>query len=242
MATAPRSVWITRTEPGTSMTAARVRALGHEAILEPVLEVRAIAEPLIDMTDVCALAFTSANAVRAFTEHSQTRHIRVFAVGEATGAAARAARFKTVLTAHGDVDALASALIARRREFNGVVLHPGAAEPAGDLVGALTKAGVPARAATLYETVPIEPSAALLERLAEIDLALLHSPKAARRLVDILKQTPAPQLVACCLSRAVSRPLSRAGLAEVRVAAPSTESALLELIGGPAAKPRRKSR
>jgi uroporphyrinogen-III synthase len=227
---APRVVWITRTEPAAQATARQVRALGLEAIVEPLLTVRRLNETPIDLTDVCAIAFTSANAVHAFAERSPDRSIRVFTVGEATAAAARAARFATVLSAQGDVQALAAALIARGRELKGVILHPGAAEPAGDLAGDLATAGLKVRSAPLYETVEAEVSPGLIEGLPGIDHVLLHSAKAAAALAGLVKLHPAPHLVALALSRQVARPLARSGLAAVRVAASPNETALLAML------------
>src|SRR5208282_5333190 len=109
---APRVVWITRTEPAAQSTAKAVRALGLEAIVEPLLSVRRMDETRIDLEGVCAIAFTSANAVSAFADRSKERAIRVFTVGDATAAAARVARFSTVLSAQGDVQALAAALVS----------------------------------------------------------------------------------------------------------------------------------
>ena len=133
---APRVVWITRTEPAAQATAKSVRQLGLEAIVAPLLSVRRMDETPIDLTDVSTIAFTSANAVAAFTERTKERGFRVFAVGDSTSLAARAARFTTVLSAQGDVQALADAMIGRKRELKGVILLPAAAEPAGDLEGA----------------------------------------------------------------------------------------------------------
>ncbi len=227
---APRVVWITRTEPAAQSTARQVRVLGLEAVVEPLLIVRRMDETRIDLTDVCAIAFTSANAVGAFAERSKERAVRVFTVGDATAAAARAARFATVLSAQGDVRALAAALISRKRELKGVILAPGAAEPAGDLAGALAAAGLKVRAVPLYETVEAAPSPALLERLAGADHVLIHSAKAARALAKILKQQPAPHLTALAISRQAGRPLSRAGLEAVRCAPAPNEAALLALL------------
>jgi uroporphyrinogen-III synthase len=227
---APRVVWITRTEPAAQSTARQVRALGLEAIVGPLLTVRRMDETAIDLDGVCAIAFTSANAVSAFAERCKERGIRVFTVGEATAAAARVARFATVLSAQGDVQALAAALISRSRELKGVILAPGAAEPAGDLAGALEAAGLKVRVAPLYETVETEPPPAVLERLGEIDHVLIHSAKAARALARLLKQHPAPHLTALAISRQAGRPLSRAGLLAVRSAASSNEAALIALL------------
>ncbi|MFI4936622.1 MAG: uroporphyrinogen-III synthase [Caulobacterales bacterium] len=226
----PRTVWVTRTQPAAGATAARVRALGLEAVVEPLLLVRPLKDVSIDLEGVCAIVFTSANAVRAFAERSPARALRVFAVGDATAEATRAARFASVLSAQGDVKALAAALAARKRELPGVILHPSTTEPAADLVGALSAVGLEVRPAPLYETVEVEPSAALIERLPAIDHVLLHSPKAARVLAKFVKRHPAPHLVALALSREVARPLAKSGLAGVRSAAAPTEASLLALL------------
>ena len=223
-------VWITRAQPGADATAERVRKLGLEAIVAPLLEVRPIADAALDLTDVCALVFTSANAVAAFARRSDVRNLRVFTVGDATALAARAQRFAAVLSAQGDVSALASALAARRRELPGVILYPAAAEPSQDLAGALAAIGLDVRQTALYETALITPTEALTARLPEVEGVLVHSAKAARALAAWLKQHPAPHLAAFCLSPQVARPLSRAALA-IRVAAPApNETALLSLI------------
>ena len=226
----PRVVWITRAQPGADATAERVRKLGLEAIVAPLLEVRPIADATIDLAEVSALVFTSANAVAAFAKRSDVRALRVFTVGDATATAARAQRFASVLSAQGDVTALAKALAARRRELPGVILYPAAAEPSQDLAGALAAVGLNVRQTALYETVEVAPSEALAVRLPEVEGVLLHSAKAARALATFLKQTPAPHLAAFCLSPQVARPLARAPLA-IRVAAPApNETALLSLI------------
>jgi len=226
----PRVVWITRAQPGAEATASRVRLMGIEAIVEPLLEVRPIADARLDLTDVCALAFTSANAVAAFAERTPERGFRVFTVGDATATAARARRFSTVLSAQGDVTALAAALSARRRELPGVILYPAAAEPSQDLAGALEAAGLAVRQVAVYETATLAPTEALTARLPEIQGVLVHSAKAATALAGVLKDHPAPHLAAFCLSRQVARPLARAGLAAIHAAAEPNEAGLLALL------------
>jgi uroporphyrinogen-III synthase len=226
----PRTVWVTRAQPGADATAGRVRRLGLEAIVEPLLEVRPVEGAAIDLAGVCAVAFTSANAVAAFARLRPERGLRVFTVGDATAAAARAQRFTSVLSAQGDVTALAAALAARRRELEGVILYPAAAEPARDLAGALAAVGLDVRQTALYETVERAPAAALAARLPRIEAVLLHSAKAARALADFLAASPAPHLTAFCLSPRVAQPLSRADLAATVCAPAPNEPALLSLI------------
>ena len=228
----PRTLWITRAQPGAAATAARVREFGIEPIVAPLLEVRALEGVDLNLAGVSALAFTSANAVAAFAARSPERGLRVFAVGDATAAAARAQRFKSVLSAQGDVAALASALTSRRRELGGVILYPAAAEPSQDLAGALAAVGLNVRQVAVYETVAVAPPDELAARLPQVDGVLLHSARAAQGLARFAKAHPAPQLVAYCLSRQIARPLSRAGLAQVLSAPQPHETALLALLAG----------
>lgn len=230
MKNVPQKIWITRAQPGADATAARVRALGHEALALPLLTVRPVENVQVDLSGVKALAFTSANGLRAFTEICADRSLRVFAVGAATAQAAREAGFKRVLSADGDVAALAEGIAARRAEIGGVVLHPGASELAGDLAGALERAQVEVRPLTLYETVAVMPSPQDRERLPDMDVALLHSAKAAKALASVLKVQPLPGLKVLGLSKAVLKPLARAPLAAKVFAPFPLEAALLNLI------------
>jgi uroporphyrinogen-III synthase len=223
-------IWITRTQPGAEATAERVRAMGHDAVVAPLLAVHPVTDVQIDLKGVAALAFTSANGVRAFAEQCGERTLRVFAVGAATAQAARAAGFETVLSADGDVEALAEGIAARRGQLRGAVLHPGAAEPAGDLAGALEKHGVEARRAILYETGPVKLSDEEAARLLRSDAALLHSPRAAKVLAQLLKAHPQPNLRALGLSKAVIKPLARTPLAAKAFPPFPLEAALLNLI------------
>lgn len=233
MAGRRQRIWITRAQPGADATAERVRALGHEAVVAPLLAVRNLPDIPIELAGVAALAFTSANGVRAFADASGERGLRVFAVGAATAAAARAAGFRSVLSADGDVEALSEGIAARRNELRGMVLHPGAAEPAGDLTGALQARGLAARRLVLYETAPVEPDAADAEALARSDVVLLHSPRAAEVLARVLRAHPAPQMRALGLSKAVVKPLARLPLAAKAFPPFPLEGALLNLIDRP---------
>jgi len=225
-----RTVWITRAQPGAAATADRVRALGHTPIVAPLLDVRELGEGPPDLGGVAALAFTSANAVRAFARRTPDRSLRVFAVGAATARAAREAGFRRVLSSDGDVAALARGIAARRRELKGVILHPGAAEPAGDLEGELSAAGLEARRLDLYETAPSVLSDADMAATSAARTALVHSPKAGRILAQHLKDRPNPDLTVLAISRAALEPLDDTPLAG-RAASPfPLEAALLNLI------------
>ena len=92
-------VWVTRAQPGADRTADRLLALGYVPVVLPLLALEAIFQPNPDLSDVWALAFTSRNAVTAFAPLTPDRALPVFAVGDATAEAARAAGFADVRSA-----------------------------------------------------------------------------------------------------------------------------------------------
>ena len=208
-----KTVWVTRTLPGAETTAERVRAAGFEPFVAPLLEV--VFEPGgdIDLDGVTALAFTSANGVRAFAARSARRDLPVFAVGKGTAKAARDEGFTEVTASDGDVLALAHAIPP-----GGVVLHAGAAEPAADLVAALESRGIAARGVVVYRTVSARLSDAALAKAGASDFVLLQSAKAARAFRDLRLDGPRP----ICLSLAIAS-LVR----ERTIAAAPTEDALI---------------
>ncbi|WGM37274.1 uroporphyrinogen-III synthase [Caulobacter sp. NIBR1757] len=218
-------VWITRAEPGASATAGRVRAMGWTPLTAPLLEARTLADATFDLTGVAAVAFTSAQGVRAFAALTGARP-PAFTVGEATAEAARAAGFGTVRSADGDVAALAGLIAAADP---GPILHAGALHPAGDLTGDLTARGLSARAVALYDTVPVDPGPAL-SKLRQITVVLTHSPRASALLARALTAHPAPHLRLLALSEAVAAPLRALENAKIAVAPFPNETSLLNLL------------
>lgn len=173
-----------------------------------------------------ALAFTSVNGVEAFAVLSNQRGLPVFAVGDATAGAARAAGFATVRSAAGDLSDLA-ALIAEAAPPGGCVLAPGAMQPSGDL-RALLDGRVRMRTVAIYEAVETDVAVP-----ADCEAVLIHSRRAAMILAGRSVAAHAGR-VAVALSAAAADPLQGAPFAEIRVAGAPTEAALLEALGKPA--------
>jgi uroporphyrinogen-III synthase len=215
------AVWITRTLPGAEATADRVRAAGFQPFIAPLLEVRFENRGEVDLTDVRALAFTSANGVRAFVATTRARDLPVFAVGRGTAAVARAAGFNAVHASDGGVLELASKIAKTKGE--GVVLHPGPAEPAGSLVDSLDALGIPARTIVVYRTRRAKLSVAQVTAAAASDFVLLQSVKASRIFGFLHINTPTP----VCLSPAVAAVLRTR---RAFIATSPTEAALIEAL------------
>ena len=232
-------IWITRAEPEAQRTAQAVTAAGHRPLVSPLIQVA----PLPSASDrlakalagVAALAFTSANGVRAFAllRPLSDRQHPVFAVGAATARAAREAGFATVISAEGDVAALSRRIAAHKPPPAGAVLHCGALEPAGDLVGALEQRGLGARFVAVYQTLPQAPTGELLTALDQqppgVGAVLIHSPKAAEALAAMLADRPAlaGALTVVCISKAAAEPLAAFKFARRAVASKPNEAAML---------------
>lgn len=222
-------VWVTRSAPGAEATAARLRALGHEPIVAPVLVVSPL-DVRLDLSGVDALAFTSANAVRAYAALTPRRDLPVWTVGVSTAQAARNTGFERVTASDGDVADLGARLAADLPR-GAVVKHPCALELAGDLASPLAAAGITLRPAPLYQTVVAAVDGAIRAALASAEIVLLHSSKGARALNQLLAAYPTTVQRALCLSAAVAAALDVGKIPTVSFAALPNETALLKLLG-----------
>lgn len=225
-----RRVWVTRAEPGAARTADRLRALGFTPIVAPLLTLAPLpgaldAAPSPDA--VAVLALTSPNGVEAFAPLiPRFRHHPVFAVGDATAEAARAAGFADVRSASGDIHALARLIAAEAPP--GPLLAPGAREPAGDLPALLP--GRPVQRLPVYAAFETHGPAP-----EPFDAVMLHSPRAARALAADLARPASTGRVAICISDAAAAPLRPFDFAEIRIADAPDEAAMLSALGKPPA-------
>src|SRR5689334_12471588 len=183
-------ILVTRPREDAEPFARQLEARGHTVLIEPLFTIEPEPDVPLDLERVQALLATSANGVRAFAARSPRRDLRVFAVGEATAAAARALGFEDVESAGGDVDDLIRLVRERARPEDGALLHAAGSVVAGDLAGALEAAGFEVRRAVLYRAEPAAAlSAAAIAALREgrIDVAIFFSPRTARTFVALAK-------------------------------------------------------
>lgn len=230
---------VTRPEPDAERTAERLRALGHDVVLVPVLRVQAV-DLSFGPGPFGALVVTSRNAVRALATNARRGELAgrpVFAVGARSAGAAREAGFSEVISADGDVDDLIG-LIAARFAGNGApILYLAGEDRAGDLAGGLAAHGIAVETAIAYRAVPDEGfPARLVAGLAggPLDAVLHYSRRSAEAFLagaDAAEITrPMLAAVHLCLSAEVAAPLEDAGAAQVRIAAHPDEVSLLALL------------
>lgn len=227
----PRII-VTRPAPDAETFAALARAHDFEPVIAPVMRIEFGAEAP-DLEGVGALAFTSANGVRAFAASGGAADLPVFAVGSMTAAEARQAGFPGVTAAGGDVESLAD--IIAKSGVSGVVLHVAGSERAGDLTADLARRGVEARCAILYEAVAeaeLSPMGAVaLAADPPAEFAAFFSPRSARLFIEQVRQAELEErlenVVALCLSEPVAEAARAADWRAVLVAAERTGDSLL---------------
>jgi uroporphyrinogen-III synthase len=236
---------VTRPEPEATDLAGRLTGLGHEVLVQPLMRILFAPEPgALDRP--AAIAVTSRNGVRALSAWRaarQWRAVPVYAVGAATGAAARAAGFAGVHVARGDAAALAEFI---RRDFSpkrGRLLYAAARDRSTDLAALLPTLSVITVEAYRAEGISAldKPVAAALGS-GSLDGVLLYSRRTAEIFRDLVTeagiQSGLTRTTLYVLSEQVAHPLAGLGAAAIRVAAHPDEPSLLELLDPALAHPR----
>jgi uroporphyrinogen-III synthase len=233
---------VTRPRHEAEKLAARLAERGIDTVIEPMMTIvdRGGVDrggAMRDLGDVQAILCTSANGVSALARASAERGVPIFAVGDATTRAARAAGFASVESAGGDVDDLARLVAARLRPGVGRLLHVAGSKVAGDLAGILGAAGFSVERTVLYEARAAEaltPKTARLIDDGQIDLALFFSPRTAVIFARLAEATNVAGGLAATTALSISA-AADAALGELRfrarlVASAPTQAALLALV------------
>ena len=209
-----RRLLVLRPQPGASATVDRARRLGLDAVAVPLFEVEPVDWQAPDPADVDALLLTSANALRhGGTQLERLLGLPVYAVGEATAQAAREAGFGIAATGAGGVDELLASIEPDLR-----LLH---------LCGVdrIAPAGAPQR---ITPFAVYRANAIAAPHLADADgsVALVHSPRAGRRLAELVRDRGNIALAALSAAAAEA---AGTGWERVEAAPEPSDDALLAL-------------
>lgn len=233
-------VLVTRPEADAARTAAALRARGHEAIIAPLLSIEILSTTELGAGPWSALLVTSANAVRAIAGHrraDELRGIAVFAVGAHSAQDMRAAGFRQVTSADGNIGDLAR-LVAATLTKGASLLYLAGEERAGDLAGLLRAQDFAVQTVVVYRAMAAEnlPRHVADALTAGVDAVLHFSRRSAEAYVNAARNAGLPPVALAkpshfCLSRRIAAPLLAAGATDIRIAARPDEAALLALCG-----------
>jgi uroporphyrinogen-III synthase len=231
---------VTRPEPDAERTAAALARRGHQVEIAALLRIESMTDAELGPGPWSALVVTSANALRALESHRRRAEllgVRVFAVGRRTAAAARAAGFRDVIAAGGNVQELAQHIRREERPGRAPLLYLAGQDRSGDLAADLAADGRIVATAVVYRAVKTDrfpPAVAAALAAGQIDGVLHFSRRSAQAYIDcaraagLLDQALAPSHY--CASHQIAEPLAAAGAKSLRIAARPEETALLELI------------
>jgi len=232
----PPLIVITRPEEQARPLAATLAARGYATLVEPMLEIVPLKPGLPPLDAYAALAFTSANGVRAFAELTPERGVPAYAVGEATAAALRALGFRAIRAASGDARELAT-LIRATIGNGGRVLHVAGRAVARDLGELLAPAEIAVDTAALYDAVQARSlSKALVSALyaRTVSGVLFLSARTAGAFGTLVNESGYASMVtsstAICLSEAVASVARQLAWGSILVAERPTVDLLLALL------------
>lgn len=224
-------ILLTRPEAQSAALAGKLAARGWRVDLCPLLAPEPVEAPPPE-TSPSALVVTSANGVRFASALDPS--LPVYAVGEATAAAARAAGFADVRSADGDSRDLA-ALIARDRPV-GSLLHLSGQETRPELADALADSGIPLERRVVYRMAAAPRlSEQVVERLGsgDIDAAAFYSPRTAEIFAALLPAAARSGLArahAISISEKTALPLQALGFASIICAGAPTTRGMCEAL------------
>ena len=186
-------IWVTRPLDDAQAMKAHLIARGHEAFIEPLINVQYGCEDPIDLEDAQCLVATSRNGVRALAQAPEFEYARLlplFAVGPGTATVAKALGFMDVMEGPGRANELVDVICERAGVNSGPIVCLLGDHKAFDLPGELVRLGFQVFAPIIYHTsAAASLSGALVARLerGEIDSVLLLSPRTATDLRVISK-------------------------------------------------------
>ncbi|MXN64882.1 hypothetical protein GR183_08175 [Stappia sp. GBMRC 2046] len=227
---------VTRPEPQASKSAARLRALGHDVVVAPLLNIKAIENADIPRAGLGGVAVTSARAIDAMSrreEWNELKNLPFFAVGEKSARAAKGAGAANVTAGAGTVGDLA-ALIARSG-VGGTVLYLAGRERSGDLSGDLANLGIDCETVEVYQAdaasrLPEDIAADL--QAGDIDAVLIYSRRTAEVFAQVTKALKLPRdFSVLSISKHAGEPLE--GRFEIISAREPNEEAVFALLPPP---------
>lgn len=230
---------LTRPRQESDALAEELRALSHDCLIEPLLDIVPDHAAVLSLDGVQAVLLTSANGARALALHPVPRDLPVLTVGAATADAAREAGFEKIESAGGDVVMLAALVRQRLRPEDGALLHVAGTVVAGDLSGDLGRDGFEVRRAVLYRSRTAEalsPGCAEALRAGTLDGVVFFSPRTAVTFVKLVHaaglDSTLSRLAMYALSPAVAAAAGTLEWGATHVAKRPEKSALLALLRG----------
>ena len=240
-------VLVTRASPSAEKTAAKLAALGHTPVLLPLA--RAIHDQAAIKVALenakGALVITSAEALRGLENSPETPfQRRLYAVGEATAKAARAAGFTDVHAAEGTGLSLAALIAGDLASTPHIapLTYLAGSPRSPDLEAVLAAENIPMDVIEAYRMDAIEPDKSALQALLENppQAVLLYSQESAQRFFRLSAVFEQPdrfsRTLFICISAKAASAVPPHFSPLIRIAEAPDEASLLKLLAHPSSQ------
>ncbi|MEM9733145.1 MAG: uroporphyrinogen-III synthase [Pseudomonadota bacterium] len=207
-------VWVTRPDGQSEATVQRVKEMGWEALVAPLLKVEHLPATALEGAHYDAIVLTSANGVPALQVWAQAKPdlhaLPVITTGKSTAQAAEAAGFENVFPIEGPAPKAFSAVPSHLGNDAFSVLYPCAQKTAHDAAKLAQENGLTCTAIPVYATQPVT---ALPDKVraawmaGKLDAVLLYSPRTAGTLAKLMANMPQNPPLMACLSEAIAQAL-----------------------------------
>jgi uroporphyrinogen-III synthase len=231
---------VTRPEADSVVFKAKLIALGHEVVVDPLLVVRFDGGDDIEITGAQALIATSRNGLRALAAgpaFAEAKALPVYCVGPGTAETAKAIGLGRIVKGPADVAALIEVIDAHADVNGGPLIHLSGDVVAGDLAGELTRRGYHVLQPVVYRTEPARRFAAASVaslRNKRIDGIILLSPRTADVYAGLVAShnlgVAVKGLLHVCVSPATAARLAPLSLERITVAAAPNLQEVLALL------------
>ena len=102
--------------------AKKLESAGHQTIIDPILNIQPEAHNKIDLSPYQAIIFTSAAAIKVFTQTYDVPNLRTYTVGQKSAQEAKKQGFHDIISADGDVNKLAQLITSNANTSAGPLL------------------------------------------------------------------------------------------------------------------------
>lgn len=232
---------VTRPLVDAERQAAMLKALGHEPLIHPLLEITFPPLTPLRLKGVQALVATSRNALRGLAQNESfelARRLPIYCIAKHTADFARKSGFTHVITGTGTAKDMVPLITHSARPETGALLYLTGRHLAFDLETPLKSAGFAVPRVIIYETHEIgsESAAAFAQTMrGGADGIVLMSPRTAEAFVKLIRnfklRQEARKITCYCYSEAISEPLGEIEGLTVAVSSHPTEDEMMRLIG-----------
>lgn len=228
-------VLITRPRENTAFLVNRLKDLGHQVTIDPLIEVIPLTPDLPPLSSFQAVVTTSQQAIRHLSTLTPLRDFPLWCVGSESAKVARDFGFQTIHEAEGSAKDLIIKLTEAIDPLSKkIVLHASGDVIRVDVVEALAKRGISAERIILYKTTEastFSPETFHALKSNILDAALFYSPRTGRIFQNLCRlsklEDHCKTLLAICLSDSIKSAIQDLPWRKIQIAKKTTTDDLL---------------